>query len=233
MKKRRLLLFSISISILLMFSLLVYSQVKPVESRYITQDVFINILVKTLGLEDELSSDSQKVAATSSDKAALLASYNIEPIDGWQPTKILSKGDAAYVLCQILGIDLNPTGAETKIIAENKIQSNQTGKYLKVSVNEIPSNPSTVSNKKEFNQGAINILAKAISKLVELGMLKPEGGPDTPFTLDELRAIISVAAQAPGVFKTDKLYKAVEKLEKEGWTSGTLPWQEPISPTTK
>jgi hypothetical protein len=230
MKNRRLLLFSISISILLMFSLLVYSQVKSVESRYITQDVFINMLVKTLGLEDELSSNTQKVAATSSDKAALLASYNIEPIDGWQPTKILSKGDAAYVLCQILGIDLNPTGAETKVLADNKIQSNQTSKYIKVSVSEIPSNPSTVSNKKEFNQGAINILAKAISRLVEMGIMTP-GEASESFTINDLLAIINAAAQTPGVFKADKLYKAVEKLEEEGWTSGTLPWQKDISPT--
>jgi hypothetical protein len=231
MKNRRLLLFSVSISLLLMFSLLVYSQVKPVESRYITQDVFINILVKTLGLEDQLSSDPQKVAATSSDKAALLVSYDIAPIDGWEPTKILSKGDAAYVLCKILGIDLNPTGAETKILADNKIQSNQSGKYLKVSVSE-PSNISTVSNKKEFNQGAINILSKAISKLVEMGIMKP-GDANESFSIEDLLAVINVAAGTPGVFKVDKLYKAVEKLEKEGWTSGTLPWQEDISSTKK
>lgn len=212
-----------------MFSLLVYSQVKPVESRYITQDVFINILVKTLGLEDQLSSDPQKVAATSLDKANLLASYNIAPIDGWEPTKILSKGAAAYVLCQILGINLNPTGAETKILADNKIQSNQSGKYLKVSVSEIPSNTSTVSNNNKFNQGAINILAKAISKLVEMGIMTP-GDANESFSLDDLRAIINVAAVTPGVFKVDKLYRAVEKLESEGWTNGTLPWQNDISP---
>ena len=90
---------------LLLISFFVYSQADTQNDKRLTQADFINILIRVLGLEDQLPA-----AATLSDKIELLEELGCAPLGGWQPEQMLTKGDVAVALGQILKVDV-PAGA--------------------------------------------------------------------------------------------------------------------------
>jgi hypothetical protein len=92
--------------LLLLVSFFVYSQINAQKDKPATQAEFVDIIIRALGLEERLP-----VAATLSHKVELLRNLGYAPPGGWQLEKMLTKGDVAVVLAQILGVDV-PIGAE-------------------------------------------------------------------------------------------------------------------------
>lgn len=90
-----------AISLVLLISLLVYSQASAQNDRPLTQADLINILIRVLGLDDQLPA-----AATLSDRVLLLEKLGYMPLGGWQPETILTKEDVATVVAQILRTDV-------------------------------------------------------------------------------------------------------------------------------
>jgi len=108
MKSKKLLLLSGAIVVLFSISFLVYSQINAQNSNTITQAEFVNTLIRVLGLDDQLPP-----AATLMNKVALLESLGYAPLGRWSLESILTKGDAAVVIVQILGITVPAgTGAD-------------------------------------------------------------------------------------------------------------------------
>lgn len=89
----------------LLISLFVYSQTETENDKRLTQADFVNILIRVLGLEEQLPA-----VANLSDKIELLEELGCAPLDGWQLEQMLTIGDVAVVLGQILKIDV-PVGA--------------------------------------------------------------------------------------------------------------------------
>jgi hypothetical protein len=98
--------------ILLFISFVVYSQNNTQKEKQITQAEFVDILIKVLGLEDQLP-----ISETLSDKVKLLKKLGYEPLGGWQLDRVLTKGDAAVVIAKILSIN----GLDSK--AEDYVQA--------------------------------------------------------------------------------------------------------------
>ena len=105
METRKLLFLGGGVVALLLVSLLIFSQLIAQNDAQLTQADFVNMLIKALGLEDELG-----VTATMMDKVNKLRELGYAPLGGWEPERPLLKGDVAVVLAQILGIDM-PAGA--------------------------------------------------------------------------------------------------------------------------
>jgi len=121
MGKRTIILLCGASFLLFLVSLFVYSQIGAQKDGLLTQAEFIDIIIRTLGLEDQLP-----VAATISDKIALLEHLGFAPPGGWEAGKILTKGDAAVVLAQILGVSV-PVVAEqgyyVQVLADRSIMT--------------------------------------------------------------------------------------------------------------
>lgn len=98
---KKILIISGVVVFFLLASIYVYTQ----NEKQITQAELVNALIRALGLEEMLP-----LAATLSDKVRLLEELGYAPIGGWRLEALLTKGDVAVVLAQILGIPL-PTGA--------------------------------------------------------------------------------------------------------------------------
>jgi len=99
--KRRIEFLSGTIFLLLIVPFFIYTQINAQNSEQLSQAEFINVLIRVLGLEDQLP-----VAATLADKIALLENLGYAPQGGWEPSRRLTKGDTAVVLTQMLGIDV-------------------------------------------------------------------------------------------------------------------------------
>ena len=100
MKNKNIILLCGIVLILFFTSFIVYSQNNTQKEKQITQAEFVDILIKVLGLEDQLP-----VSGTLSDKVKLLKKLGYEPLGGWQLDRILTKGDAAVVIAKILSIN--------------------------------------------------------------------------------------------------------------------------------
>jgi hypothetical protein len=83
----------------------VYSQTDIQTDERHTQADFVSILIRLLGLENRLPT-----GAILPDKIELLDELGCTPLHGWQPEQMLTKGDVAVVLGQILKINV-PIGA--------------------------------------------------------------------------------------------------------------------------
>ena len=94
-----------AVILLLFSSLFIYSQVGSQGNDQVTQAEFVNTLIRALGMENQLP-----VAATLSDKVQLLERLGYAPLGGWNLEALLTKGDVAVVLGQVLRIDM-PAGA--------------------------------------------------------------------------------------------------------------------------
>ena len=105
MERREVASLSGAILLLILVPLFIYSQLNAQNGEPLTQADFINILIRVLGLEDQLPA-----AATLSDKIHLLEELGYAPLGGWKLERILTKGDTATILAQMLGIYV-PIGA--------------------------------------------------------------------------------------------------------------------------
>gem|GEM_PF-1771308 len=108
MQKRMIVSLMGAIALVFLVSSLVYSQVNAQNDEQLTQADFINILIRILGLEDQLPT-----AATLSDRIELLGELGYAPVGGWQPEDTLTKGDVAAALARILRVDV-PVAATPK-----------------------------------------------------------------------------------------------------------------------
>ena len=104
-KTRKLVFWAAMIFFLFTASLFVFSQLVTQGDERLYQDDFVNILIKAMGLEKELGATASIV-----DKTSKLRELKLAPPGGWDPAKLLLKGDVAVVLSQILGVEM-PSGA--------------------------------------------------------------------------------------------------------------------------
>ena len=107
MEKKKIAFLGGAIFLLLLISFFIFSQLTAQDSEQLTQGDLVDILIRALGLEDQLP-----VAATSVDKAELLKSFGYAPLGGWDLEATLTRGTVAAVLGQILGIEPVGAGAE-------------------------------------------------------------------------------------------------------------------------
>jgi len=102
MKTKRLVFFSGIALVLFFVSFAIFSQLVVQDDEQLTQAAFVEALIKALGLEDQLGP-----AATTRDKAEYLKTLGYAPLGGWILENVLSKGDVAAVLGQVLGVEVS------------------------------------------------------------------------------------------------------------------------------
>lgn len=112
MEKKKMAFLGGAIFLLLLISFFIFSQLTAQNSEQFTQGDFVDVLIRALGLEDQLP-----LAATSVDKAELLKSLGYAPLGDWDLEALLTRGVVAVVLGQILGIVPVGPGAEGYIEA--------------------------------------------------------------------------------------------------------------------
>ena len=112
MEKKKMAFLGGGIFLLLLISFFIFSQLTAQDSEQFTQGDFVDVLIRALGLEDQLP-----LAATTMDKAELLRSLGYVPLADWNLTEPLSRGAVAVVLGQILGIEPVGPGVEGYIEA--------------------------------------------------------------------------------------------------------------------
>ena len=112
MEKKKMAFLGGGIFLLLFVSLFIFTQLTAQDSEQFTQGEFVDILIRALGLEDQLP-----LAATLVDKAELLRNLGYAPLGDWDLEGPLNRGTVAGVLGQILGIEPVGPGLEGYIEA--------------------------------------------------------------------------------------------------------------------
>ena len=112
MEKKKIASLGGAIFLLLIISFFIFSQLNAQDSEQFTQGDLVDILIRALGLEDQLP-----LAATLVDKAELLKRLGYAPLGDWDLEATLTRGTVAAVLGQILGIEPVGPGAEGYIEA--------------------------------------------------------------------------------------------------------------------
>lgn len=98
MKGRKLGFIGGAVLLLLLASIIVYSQIGEAEEE-ITQGEFIDILIQVMGLEELFPE-----GATLQYKIRFFTDRGYQPLDGWEPDEIITKEDVAVIFVQILRI---------------------------------------------------------------------------------------------------------------------------------
>jgi hypothetical protein len=114
------------------------SQTQIQEDQWLTQANFVDIIISVLGIQDQIPDQ-----ASQSFKAAFLKSLGYAPLDGWQLENILTKGEAAVVIIQLiktLDFQIDAEAGEewyVKKLADLEIFENSGGAENYISISEL------------------------------------------------------------------------------------------------